>query len=111
MEDRLRRVPLWGWALFFSVALCLPRVGGFGFWDPWELKIADQAREIARSGNLFDPTVGGRFPIMKPLGPFLAALGIKIFHAGEFGARILSALSAVGALMAVYWAGVGLFRR
>ncbi len=34
MMDRLRRVPFWAWALLFSVALCLPRLGGFGFWDP-----------------------------------------------------------------------------
>jgi hypothetical protein len=111
MKDQLRRVPLWGWALLFSLALCLPRLGGFGFWDPWELKIADQAREMARSGHLFDPTAGGRFPATKPLGLFLAALGIQIFGAREIGARILSALCAVGALMAVYWAGAGLFRR
>jgi hypothetical protein len=111
MEDRLRRVPAWGWALLFSVALCLPRVGGFGFWDPWELKLADVARDIARSGHLFDPTGGGHYPAAKPLGPFLTALGITIFGASELGARVLSALCAVGALMAVYWAGAGLFRK
>jgi hypothetical protein len=111
MMDRLRRVPLWAWALLFSVALCLPRLGGFGFWDPWELKIADQARDIERSGNFFDPTAGGHFPMSKPLGFFLTALGIKLFGAREMGARLLGALSALGALMAVYWAGAGLFRR
>jgi hypothetical protein len=111
MIDRLRRVPLWAWALLFSVALCLPRLGGSGFWDPWELKIADQAREIERSGHLFDPTVAGHYPASKPLTFFLAALGIKIFGARELGARLLGALSALGALMAVYWAGAGLFRR
>jgi hypothetical protein len=109
-DEGLRRVPPWGWALLFSVALCLPRLGGFGLWDPWELKLADHAREIARSGHLFDTTVGGHFPAGKPLGPFLSALGIQLFGASELGARLLSALCAVGALMAVYWAGVGLFR-
>jgi Dolichyl-phosphate-mannose-protein mannosyltransferase len=111
MMDRLRRVPCWAWALLFSVALCLPRLGGFGFWDPSELKIADQAREIERSGHLLDVTAGGHYAATKALGPFLAALGIKIFGAREFGARLFGALAALGALMAVYWAGAGLFRR
>ena len=111
LTDRLRKVPLWGWALLFSVALCLPRLGSFGFWDPWELKIADQAREIAGSGHLFDATVGGRYPDGKGLAFFLAALGIKLFGAGEFGARIFNTLTALGCLMAVYWAAAGMFRR
>ncbi len=111
MMDRLRRIPPWVWALLFSVALCLPRLGGFGFWDPSELKIADQAREIERSGHLLDPTVAGHYPAAKPLGPFLAAVGIKIFGARELGARLPSALMALLTLMAVYWAGAGIFRR
>ena len=100
-----------GLGALFSVALCLPRLGGFGFWDPSELKIADQAREIERSGHLLDPTAGGHYPAAKPLGPFLAAAGIKIFGARELGARLPGALMALLALMAVYWAGAGIFRR
>src|SRR5215831_5239425 len=111
MLDRLRRVPAWAWALLFSLAICLPRLGGFGFWDPWELKVADQVRDIARSGHLFDPTAGGKYPQAKPLGTALAALGIRVFGASELGARIFITLAALAALMAVYWAGAGLFRR
>lgn len=109
-RDIVRSVPTWLWALLFSVALCLPSLGRFGFWDPWELKIAEQAREVARSGHLFDPTVAGRYPATRPLVTILAALGIKMFGASELGARLLIALAAVGALMAVYWAGAGLLR-
>jgi len=111
MMERFRRVPYWAWALLFSVALCLPRLGGFGFWDPSELKIADQAREVEHSGHLLDPTASGHYPATKPLNPFLAAVGIKVFGARELGARLPGTLMALLALMAVYWAGAGLFRR
>ena len=106
-----RRVPAWAWALAFSVALCLPRLSHSGFWDPWELKLAEQARDVAASSNLFDPTAGGRYPGTRPLGTILSALGIRLFGASEIGARFFIALSALGALMAVYWAGAGLLRR
>ena len=115
MLDRIRRtlasVPDWGWALLFSLVICLPRLGAFGFWDPSELKLADQAREMVRAGTLFDPTVGGKYAPMARLDLVLAALGIKLFGASELGARLPIALSAIGTLMAVYWAGTGLFRK
>ena len=107
----LRAVPTWGWALLFALVVCLPRLGGFGFWDPFELKIADHARDMVRAHALFDPSVGGKYPQSARLDLFLAALGIKLFGASELGARLPIALSGVGALMAVYWAGTGLFRK
>jgi hypothetical protein len=108
---RLRSVPPWAWALLFAIVLCLPRLGGFGFWDPSELKLADQARDMARSGALLDTTVGGKYPQSPPLGLVLSAIGIKVLGASEFSARLLIALAAMGALLGVYWAGAGLFRK
>jgi hypothetical protein len=105
-----QKIPAWGWALLFSLVVCLPRLGAFGFWDPSELKLADQARDMVRAGSLFDPTVGGKYAASTRLDLVLAALGIKIFGPSELGARLPIALSAVGALMAVFWAGTGLFR-
>src|ERR1700679_1332400 len=98
MIDGLRvavaRVPTWVWALAFSLALCLPRLGSSGFWDPSELKLAEQARDISNSEHVFDPTVDGRYPGRPPLDLSLAALGIKLFGASELGARLFFALSA-----------------
>ena len=115
MMERVRaalgRVPTWAWALAFALALCLPRLGASGFWDPSELKLAEQARDIARSDSLFDPTVAGKYPARPPLDLSLAALGIRLFGASELGARLFFALCAIGALMAIYWAGAGLLRK
>ena len=85
---------MWAWALAFSLALCLPRLGASGFWDPSELKLAEQARDIARSDSLLDPTVAGKYAARPPLDLSMAALGIRIFGASEIGARAL--LRAVG---------------
>jgi dolichyl-phosphate-mannose-protein mannosyltransferase len=107
----IARVPAWAWALAFALALCLPRLGSFGFWDPSELKLAEQARDIARSNDLFDATADGHYPARPPLDLSLSALGIRLFGANELGARLVFALAGIAALMAVYWAGAGLLRR
>jgi hypothetical protein len=110
--QRVRRVPPGWWVALFALALILPRLGSFGFWDPWELKLAERARDIAQSDNLFDVTVNRRFPSPEPpLDLAGNALGMRIFGVGEFGGRISDALFGILAILAVYWAGAGLFRR
>jgi hypothetical protein len=109
--QRLSRVPTWAWALAFAVLLCLPRLGSFGLWEPWELNIADRARKMAEKGSLTDASLGGAQPVAPPLATLLPALGVKTIGATELGVRLYGALAAVGALMAIYWAGVGLLRR
>jgi hypothetical protein len=109
--DRLRRITPVTWAAVFAVLLVFPWLGSFGFWDPWELNIAERAREISRSGSLTDVTAGGRYGREPPLDAIVAALGMKVFGVGELGARVGNGVFAVLALLAVYWAGAGLFRK
>jgi len=109
--EKLRRIPPIWWIVLFAVALVLPRLGSFGFWDPWELKIAEHVRDMASSASLFDVTVEKRFPAQPPLDLILGAIGMRIFSVGEFGGRIGNGLCAILAILAVYWAGLGLFRR
>ena len=111
LAEKLRRVSPFAWAVVFSVLLVLPLLGTFGFWDPWELGIAERAREMTKAGALSDPAVGGRYGREPPLDLFLAALGMKLFGSNEWGARLGNGFFAILALLAVYWAGAGLFRR
>ena len=108
--EKLRRIPTVWWIVLFAVLLVLPRIGAFGFWDPWELKVAEHARDMAES-SLTDVTVGKRYPAEPPLDLFLSALGMRVFSVGEFGGRVGNGLLAVLAILAVYWAGLSLFRR
>ena len=106
--DRLRRVPAWAWALLFSVAIALPRLTAFGLWEPWELTLAEQARVTADG-----LTAGKAVELLATaqLIPLMRAVGVKLFGATELGVRLFSALTSIAALMAVYWSGLGLFRR
>ena len=108
--EKLRRIPPVWWIALFAVALVLPRLGSYGFWDPWELKVAEHARDMA-DGSLFDVTVGKRYAAEPPLDLVVSALGMRIFSVGELGGRVGNALFAILAILAVYWAGLGLFRR
>jgi hypothetical protein len=111
LSKRLRRIPPVWWIALFVVVLVLPRLGAYGFWDPWELKIAEHARDMAGSSSLFDVTVNKRFAAEPPLDLIVSALGMKVFSVGEFGGRIGNGLFAILAILAVYWAGLGFFRR
>lgn len=111
LVEKLRRIPPIWWIVLFAVVLVLPRLGSFGFWDPWELKIAEHVRDMALSSSLFDVTVDKRFPAQPPLDLILAAIGMRVFSVGELGGRIANGLCAILAILAVYWAGLGLLRR
>lgn len=108
--EKMRRVSPGWWVAIFAIAIVLPNLS-FGFWDPWELKLAERARDMAASGSFFDVTVGKRFGAEPPLDLALSAMGMKLFGTHEFGARLGGALCGVLAILAVYWAGLGLFRR
>jgi hypothetical protein len=92
----------------FSIALALPRLSAFGLWEPWELTLAEQARQTADG-----LTAGKAFELLTQaqLIPLMRAIGVKLFGPTELGVRLFSAISSVGALMAMYWAGLALFRR
>ena len=109
--EKLRRIkPSW-WVALFAILLILPFIGSNGFWDPWELKIAERARDIANSSSITDVTVGKRYAAEAPLDLIMGAIGMKIFGVGELGGRIGVGLCGILAIFATYWAGAGLLRK
>jgi hypothetical protein len=110
-REELQSIPPFLWIAILAAALVLPQLGSYGFWDPWELKIAEHARDMVNAASLLDVTVGKRFAAEPPLGLILSALGMRLFSVGELGGRFANAVCAIVAILAVYWAGLGLFRR
>jgi hypothetical protein len=92
---RLRRLSTTLGLAALGACLILPGLGRFGLWEPWELRIADQAT----SG------IGSALQAGPPAQSLLPALGIRLFGAGELDARLPGALVALGTLLAVAWAG------
>src|SRR5687767_1510402 len=100
----MKRVPCFVWVLLLGCVLFLPRLGSFGLWDPYEIKFADAARHLA-SGQA--PLSPGK----PPLATLLAAFGVKVFGSSELGGRLPEALVGILGMLAVYYAGSGLFSR
>ena len=90
----MNRVPPVAWVSLLAAVLLLPRLGAFGFWEPWEARLAESTSGVAVS----------------PAVAVLLGLGERL-GGGEAAARIVFALCGVAAVLAVYWVGAGLFRR
>jgi hypothetical protein len=67
----MKKVPSWAWVILAGALLYLPRLGAHGLWDPYEVRLADVAREVA-DGK-------GNSAAGKPLLSVLAsALGVEL---------------------------------
>lgn len=95
--------------LALGLALFIPRLGSFGFWDPYEVRLADAARNVATGdGTLAQATqVIGR----PPATVALVSAGFKLFGVGELGGRLPIALLSLLAVLACFYAGSSLIRR
>jgi len=110
--ERIRRVPISIWAAVLAFGLLVPGLGSFGFWDPWELNIADRAREEAIRPAEVVASAGTATPAFEPPADLaLVSLGIRVFGATEWGARLPIALLALATLGALFWAASGFANR
>ena len=90
-----------------AAALNLAWLGRAPLFDTTEARHAEVGREFAAEGHWLVPTLNGWPHLTKPpLTDWLAAAGITLFGANEFGARFAGALvAALGAALAAGWAG------
>ncbi len=79
---------------FVAAVTLLGQLGSYGLWDPQEITVADQAREVANKGAW--GVVAKRQP---PLTVWLVAASTQILGPSEFAARLpLALMGLVGAL-------------
>jgi 4-amino-4-deoxy-L-arabinose transferase-like glycosyltransferase len=88
-----------------ALALFVPRLGSFGFWDPYEIRVADAARATLRGSTLAQAAQ----PLGRPAATVaLVAAGFQAVGVGELGGRLPIALTALLAVLACFYAGSGL---
>ena len=90
-----------------GVLLFVPRLGSFGFWDPYEIRVADAARIVSTSNTWSTAPLLGKPPALV----WMVAAGFHKLGVTELGGRLPIALGAVLVLLATYYAGAGLGRR
>ncbi len=70
-------------AAVLALLVLVPRIGAYGFWDPQEIQIADQAQQITEDGESYSKVV----PNQSPFTVWAVATGIQIAGTSELGAR------------------------
>jgi 4-amino-4-deoxy-L-arabinose transferase-like glycosyltransferase len=103
LTDRKWHLPL---LAALGLFLFLPRLGSFGFWDPYEIRIADAARALAQAPHWSVAPQLGKPPALV----WLVAGGFKLLGVHELGGRLPIALASLLTLLATYYLGVALLR-
>ncbi len=97
----------WPYALVLAVGLVvlMPKLGDFGFWDPWEPKYAESAREMIERDSFIVPYYRQEVRLAKPILVYWGILaGAAVFGLNEFGARIVGVCMALASMLGVYYA-------
>jgi 4-amino-4-deoxy-L-arabinose transferase-like glycosyltransferase len=97
----------WPYAVVLAVGIfvLLPQLGDFGFWDPWEPKYAESAREMIELDSYIVTYYREEVRLAKPILVYWGILaGSAVFGLNEFGARILGVVAALAAMAGVFYA-------
>jgi 4-amino-4-deoxy-L-arabinose transferase-like glycosyltransferase len=99
----------WYPAILTALGLLLffPGLGSFGFWDPYEIRVADAARMVTTANHwAWGPQLG------RPPAPvWMVAAGFKAFGMSELGGRLPIAIASLLTLLALYYAGAAVMRK
>ena len=90
-------------AFLVAALVLLPQLGSYGLWDPQEITVADQARDVAKSGSLV--ALHAKQP---PLTVWLIGTSTRIFGPTELAARLPLALLGILGALATYALGARL---
>lgn len=104
---RALRDPRW-WVLAtvaLALLVLLPRLGTYGFWDPHEIRVADQAQEVGQGKPIEQVAMN-----QPPFTLRAVAGGVDRLGVGELQARLPLALLALAAVLATFALGARLGR-
>jgi hypothetical protein len=103
-----------GWTKWYAaivgavgLVLFVPGLNSFGFWDPYEIRIADAARVVTTTNTWSLTPQLGKSPSLV----WLVAAGFNRLGIHEGGGRLPIALVATLILLVTYWAGTAFGRR
>ncbi|HET6417974.1 MAG TPA: glycosyltransferase family 39 protein, partial [Polyangiales bacterium] len=82
-----RSVALEGLVLVAVLLLTVCGIGSFGIWDPWELVVAEAARNLSASG--------ADSSLHTPLTTWLVAAAFDAFGAHEWSGRLPGVIAAI----------------
>ena len=97
----------WPYAVILAVGIfvLMPKLGDFGFWDPWEPKYAESAREMLERDSYIVPYYREGVRLTKPILVYWGILaGSAMFGLNEFGARIVGVGLGLLSMLVVYYA-------
>ena len=98
---------LWPYAVILVVGLfvLLPHIGDFGFWDPWEPKYAESAREMIEKDSYVVPYYRYDVRLTKPILVYWGIIaGSAIFGLNELGARFGGLCLALASMIGIFYA-------
>jgi 4-amino-4-deoxy-L-arabinose transferase-like glycosyltransferase len=101
-----RALSLWPYAVLLAVGMLvlLPKLGDFGFWDPWEPKYAESAREMLERDSYIVPYYRETVRLAKPILVYWGVLaGAAVFGLNELGARFVGVCFALVSLVGVFY--------
>lgn len=100
------------WMLLASIAVLFAFLGARGLNEPDEGRYAEIGREMAVTGEWLVPHLNG-FPHFQkpPILYWATATSLKLLGFNEWGARLPSALAALGNVLLTAWMGRRLFGR
>ena len=95
----------WGWAILVlaCAVLFFYQLGSYSLFDVDEPRYAQAAREMLESGDWITPTFNGALRFDKPVLFYWLIAGVYgILGVSEFSARLVSALTASGLVLATF---------